>query len=89
MPETFTEFLKIAGGGGLLFLIFYIYHKSTTEQFNVIIRQTFELLKTMIEQNTAQLAYLQEINTKVSNNIWCPLVRKSTGHHKIKEEQDD
>ena len=76
MPESVTEILKVAGCGGLLFWVFYIYHKSTTEQFNKIIGQTFDLLKTMIEQNTAQLAYLQKIDTNITHNIWCPMVRK-------------
>ena len=79
MPEGLSEFIKVAGGGGLLFLVFYIYHKSTTEQFNKIIGQTFDLLKTMIEQNTAQLAYLQKIDTNITHNIWCPMVRKKSG----------
>ena len=83
MPENLIEILKYAGGGGLLFLCFYMYHKSTSDQFNSIIQQTFELLKTMIEQNTAQLAYLQKIDTNVTHNLWCPVIRKKAGDKNV------
>lgn len=77
MPEGILEFLKIAGSGGLVFIIFYLYHQSTTKQMNEIIDKTFNLLSTMIEQNTLQLSYLQKIDTEVTNNIWCPMVRQN------------
>ncbi|MCD8025320.1 MAG: hypothetical protein LUE64_07280 [Candidatus Gastranaerophilales bacterium] len=76
MPEGLVEFLKVAGSGGLVFIVFYLYHRSTTEQFTMIINDTFELLKKMIEQNTLQLSYLQKIDTEVSSNLWCPLIRE-------------
>lgn len=78
MPEGIVEFLKVAGSSGLVFIVFYLYHKSSTEQLNAVIDKTFQLLSTMIEQNTLQLSYLQKIDTKISNNIWCPLIRKNT-----------
>lgn len=81
MPEGIIEFLKVAGTGGIVFIIFYLYHQSTTKQMNEIITKTFDLLKEMIEQNTLQLNYLQKIDTKVSSNLWCPLIREKTGHH--------
>ena len=87
MPTEFLEFLKIIGSGGVAFLCFYIYHKSSTAQLNKIIdnqseqqRDMFEKLKSMIEQNNLQISYLQEIKTLVSANVWCPYVRKSTGY---------
>ena len=83
MPEGMTEILKVAGSSGLVFIVFYIYHKSSTEQLNAVIDKTFKLLSTMIEQNALQLSYLQKIDTKVSNNIWCPFVRKNA--HSDKE----
>lgn len=77
--DGIVEFLKIAGPGGLVFVVFYIYHQSATKQMNEIIDKTFKLLSTMIEQNTLQLSYLQKIDTEVSNNLWCPLMRKQEG----------
>ncbi len=79
MPDWIVEFLKVTGTAGIVFLIFYIYHQSATKQMNEIIAKTFELLKTMIEQNTMQLGYLQKIDTEVSNNLWCPYVKEKTG----------
>lgn len=79
MPVEIVEFLKIAGSGGLVFVVFYLYHKSSTEQMNKVIAQTFELLKTMIEQNNLALGYLQKIDTEVTNNLWCPMLKKEIG----------
>ena len=75
--DGIIEFLKIAGSGGLVFIVFYLYHQSTTKQMNEIINKTFALLSTMIEQNTLQLSYLQKIDTEVTNNLWCPYMRKN------------
>ncbi len=76
MPDGIIEFLKLAGSSGVTFLIFYLYHQSTTKQMNEIIGQTFKLLSTMIEQNTLQMSYLQKIDTEITNNLWCPYMRK-------------
>lgn len=79
MPEGVIEFLKLAGTGGITFVIFYLYHQSTTRQMEEIIHQTFDLLKTMIEQNSLQLTYLQRIDTNIFNNAWCPYVKEKSG----------
>ncbi len=79
MPDGILEFLKVAGTGGIVFVIFYLYHQSTTKQMNEIISQTFELLKKMIDNDNLQLSYLQKIDIKTSSNLWCPLVRKEAG----------
>lgn len=78
MPIDVVEFVKMAGVGGLMFLIFYLYHKSSSEQMNKIITQTFDMLKLMIEQNTMQLGLLQKIDTEIKSNVWCPYVREKT-----------
>ncbi len=79
MPIDVVEFVKMAGVGGLMFLIFYLYHKSSSEQMNKIITQTFDMLKLMIEQNTMQLGLLQKIDTEIKSNVWCPYVREKNG----------
>ncbi len=79
MPEGIFEFLKVAGSGGIVFVIFYLYHQSSTKQMNEIIGQTFDLLKKMIEQNTLQLTYLQKIDTEIGANMWCPYAREKAG----------
>ena len=89
MPVEITEFLKIAGTGGMIFVIFYIYHKSSTEQMNKIITQTFDLLKIMIEQNNLQIGYLQKIDTKITNNLWCPYMRKRNDKNGEKTNEPD
>ncbi len=79
MPDEIIEFLKIAGSGGIVFVIFYLYHQSSTTQMNEIIAQTFDLLKKMVEQNTLQLSYLQKIDTEIKANTWCPIVKQQMG----------
>ncbi len=79
--DLLIEILKVAGPGGLVFVVFYLYHQSSTKQMNDIIDRTFKLLSTMIEQNTLQLTYLQKIDTEVSNNLWCPLVKKEVSNN--------
>ncbi len=76
MPEWFIEILKFSGLGAFMFFTFYIYHKSSAEMFKVINENMFKLLDKVIEQNILQLTYLQKIDTKVSNNLWCPMVKK-------------
>lgn len=84
MDTTLIEMLKTAGTGGLIFVVFYIYHESSTKQLNTIIDKTYSLLGTMLDQNSLQLSYLQRIDTKVTNNLWCPMVRH--GSHSGREQ---
>jgi|GEM_PF-6943444 len=86
MPADFLEVCKIFGAGGAAFLCFYLYHRSTAKQFDSILEEQskqsanmFQILKSMIEQNNLQLAYLQEIKTLVSANLWCPYVKRAAG----------
>lgn len=86
MPDGILEFLKMTGTAGLMFVIFYIYHKSVCEQMlqnakqlNEIIQSGFKLFEKLTEQGAMQLGYLQKIDTEVSNNMWCPYVRKKSG----------
>lgn len=87
MPTEIIEVFKILGAGGVAFACFYLFHKSTTTQFNQIIenqaeqtKQMFSILTQMIEQNNLQLGYLQEIKTLVSANLWCPYIRETAGY---------
>ncbi|MBQ8475611.1 hypothetical protein IJ531_00960 [bacterium] len=76
MPQEMIEFVKIAGCGGLLFLVFYLYHKTSSAQMMKIIDNNFKILEQLIAQGTLQTSYLQEIKTAIFNNLWCPYVRE-------------
>ncbi len=78
MPEWFIDIFKIGGVSALMFFVFFLYHKSSSRQLETIITNTFQILSKMIEQNSLQLTYLQDIKTLVSNNLWCPMVKKIT-----------
>ena len=93
MPEWFIEILKFAGIGAFMFFTFYIYHKSSAEMFKSISTANAEMLKDnndnmfklldkVIEQNILQLTYSQKFDTKVSNNLWCPMVKKMSHDEK-------
>lgn len=89
MNAELINYLVQLGIGGVAFACFYLIHKSSTNQLDTIINnqkeqqdKMFDILKQMIEQNNLQLAYLQEIKTLASTNIWCPIVRKQCGFDK-------
>ena len=86
MSEEFINFLVQLGVSGIAFACFFLIHKSSTTQIDLIIqnqkeqqKEMFEILKQMIEQNNLQLAYLQEIKTLVNANLWCPYVKEHAG----------
>lgn len=94
------DFVKYSGGAGIIALIWWFYHKSTTDYLNKIFEQqiardkensqnlnkiieqhagwqdrNFQLLQDMINSNLLQNEKLQEIKTKIENNMWCPFWR--------------
>lgn len=77
-----TEYLAAFGTGGLIFIMWYFYHKSSTTQFDKILesqaqraQENFKLLQDMISSNLLQNEKLERIETKIDNNRWCPYVK--------------
>ena len=68
--------LESVGFPALIFLILYIYHQSQVKAFELIIKDNFEILKDLLETNQYHAALLSRIESKMDNNLWCPILKK-------------
>lgn len=80
----------------ILFVIWFLYHKSSTDQLNKIIdlqlnreKENFNLLKDMIDSNLLQNEKLEQIKSLITSNQWCPMYRKYLQEGVFKNESDD
>ena len=69
------ELVKPYGSPALVFGCWFLYHKSTTEQFNKMLTENFKLLERMIETNILNTALITEIKSLIINNQWCPYAK--------------
>jgi ABC-type long-subunit fatty acid transport system fused permease/ATPase subunit len=88
MPEVnfFIDILKQLGVAGVVFVIFYIYHKSQVKLFSEIIetqnehaKRNFEILQSFIQTLEYHGACLARMETKIDQNQFCPVARKESG----------
>lgn len=82
----FVEILKQAGVAGIVFVIWYAYHKSQVKLFSGIIeaqqereRHNFEMLQKFIDTLEYHGACLARLETKMDQNQFCPVARKESG----------
>lgn len=80
----------------IIFVIWFLYHKSTTEQLSKIIdlqltreKENFSLLKDMIASNLLQNEKLEQVKALIINNRWCPVYRKYLKEGAILDEPND
>jgi len=71
-----TPFIENVGFPALIFAIWYIYHQAQVKAFEKIIQNNFEILKDLLETNQYHAALLSRIESKIDNNLWCPLLKK-------------
>jgi ATP/maltotriose-dependent transcriptional regulator MalT len=78
----FIELIKYVGFPALIFIIWYLTHKSSMGIFNQILeafkedtKRTYESLKDMLQANQLTLSALVRIEQKIDHNTFCPLVR--------------
>lgn len=78
-----AAFLQQFGVAALLFFVFYLYHKAVTKQQDKVMemqsereKENFSLLKDMISTNIIQNGLLEKIDSKITNNQFCPYVRE-------------
>lgn len=74
--SQFTPLFEDVGFPALIFLIWYIYHQSQVKAFEQIIKNNFEILKDLLETNQYHAAILSRIESKIDNNLWCPILKK-------------
>jgi hypothetical protein len=72
----FIEILKNTGFPALIFIIWYIYHRSQVKMFEAIISNNFSLLKDMIETTSYNTSLLTQITELIKSNQFCPYMRK-------------
>ena len=46
------------------------------ESIGFIIQDNFEILKDLLETNQYHAALLSRIESKIDNNLWCPILKK-------------
>ena len=71
-----TPFIEDVGFPALIFLIWYIYHQAQVKSFEKIIQNNFEILKDLLETNQYHAALLSRIESKIDNNLWCPILKR-------------
>ena len=60
----------------VLFLVWYIYHKAQSKLFEDMMNQNFSILKDLLETNQYHAAILSRVESKIDNNLWCPILKK-------------
>lgn len=71
-----SPFIENVGFPALIFAIWYIYHQSQVKAFEQIIKNNFDILKDLLETNQYHAAILSRIESKIDNNLWCPILKK-------------
>lgn len=74
-----TQFIPVVesiGFPALIFVIWYVYHKSQVKTFENLMNNNFVILKDLLETNQYHAAILSRIESKMDNNLWCPLLKK-------------
>ena len=56
--------------------LFSIHDVGHYKAFEKIIQNNFEILKDLLETNQYHAALLSRIESKIDNNLWCPLLKK-------------
>ena len=74
--EQLSPFVENIGFPALIFAIWYIYHQAQVKAFEKIIQNNFEILKDLLETNQYHAAILSRIESKIDNNLWCPILKK-------------
>ena len=71
--------IESIGFPALIFVIWYVYHKAQVKTFEVLLNNNFTILKDLLETNQYHAALLSRIESKIDNNMWCPILRKRMG----------
>ena len=89
-----VNLVQILGVSVLMFIVWYLYHKSTVKTFKEIMdsqekqsERNHKVLTDMIQTNMGTIAILTRIEQKIDDNIWCPLVREKI--RKMKGDNTD
>jgi len=77
------EVLKAIGFPALIFVVWYLYHKSQVEIFRQLLKEqadreerNFSVLKELAETIQATTAILSRMEYKMDSNQWCPISKE-------------
>lgn len=74
--NQFLPLVQNIGFPAVIFLIWYIYHKAQSKLFEDMMNQNFSILKDLLETNQYHAAILSRVESKIDNNLWCPILKK-------------
>ena len=74
--QNLSPFVENVGFPALIFAIQYIYHNAQTKAFEKLMQNNFDILKDMLETNQYHAAILSRIESKIDNNLWCPMLKR-------------
>jgi hypothetical protein len=77
--SQFIPIIESVGFPALIFVIWYVYHKAQVKTFEALMTNNFTILKDLLETNQYHAALLSRIESKIDNNMWCPILRKRMG----------
>jgi len=74
--NQFLPLIENIGFPAVIFAIWYIYHKAQVKTFEDMMSQNFTILKDLLETNQYHAALLSRVESKIDNNLWCPILKK-------------
>lgn len=74
--NQFLPLVQNIGFPAVIFLVWYIYHKAQSKLFEDMMNQNFSILKDLLETNQYHAAILSRVESKIDNNLWCPILKK-------------
>lgn len=74
--NQFLPLVQNIGFPAVIFLVWYIYHKAQSKLFENMMNQNFSILKDLLETNQYHAALLSRVESKIDNNLWCPVLKR-------------
>lgn len=74
--NQFLPLVQNIGFPAVIFIIWYIYHNAQAKLFESMMNQNFSILKDLLETNQYHAALLSRIESKIDNNLWCPVLKR-------------
>nr|BDD46389.1 hypothetical protein 7 [bacterium] len=85
--QLLIDVAKFYGFPALIFIIWFLYHRSQTQTFKDIIDKNFKLLGGLLESIQYQSSMLSKITEQIQSNQFCPLMRKDYQRFSVQDNQ--
>lgn len=81
--QAYLEIIKNIGFPAIIFIIWYIYHRSQVEFYKEVLKnqeerekRNFEILQEMTEAMQRTVAILSRMEYKIDSNSYCPISKE-------------